>query len=301
MTYIVDPRSVLEVYHKFVQNDPSHKVYKITLATKPEQIWVLDPCSPRMGYDEMLLPWNAFRLWRAPDTKHAIPIKPDIYKFELLMGICHHEPIFRPRKDGGRPQESFERRSLRTWLSCWSDLIPEIFGGSMFNLGTLNHAEFAMAMDEFLATFGAYVETYLLDTAYYVGLMRNHATALSWANAMYDGHPEPGQEICSCSSSENEGHENACGRCSEACDCKCHGTPKQGCYDLNTFTRLNRLVHEMERAGGARWDIRSRIEERTERKIEELTKEELLKTVQLVLVDRAGVRLSVDPRLPPLG
>src|SRR5690606_29228740 len=127
--------------------------------------------------------------------------------------------------------------------------IPELFGGSMSNLGSMSHANFSMAMDEFLAVFEAYVKTYLLDTAYYTPLVREHANCVSWAKKMYNAHPVGG------------GHDNsAChGESCPECDCNCHEAFKRALCHAG-------LHHE------ARWEYRSRVEAMTGRRPEDLSK-----------------------------
>ena len=270
VTYVVDPRSVLPAYHRYVQNDPTHSVYKITLTNR--QAWVLDPAGARMGYDEMLLPWKAFRLWKSQNPKDVVVIKPDLARFERLMGICHHGPG--PGKEDSAKgenfvnEESLDHRALRVWTSCWTSLLPELFGGSMSTLGTMGHDDFAVAMDEFLAVFGAYVETYLLDTAYYAPFQRAPATCLPWSNKMYNDHPEGARD---CDSECKEGFCPGCG-------CHCHDT-------------LGRALRVAGLECGVRWELRSRVEAVAKRKVEELSNEELLRTVQAILVERAGVNV----------
>ncbi|KAL2111556.1 hypothetical protein VUR80DRAFT_9839 [Thermomyces stellatus] len=186
-----------------------------------------------------------------------------------MMGICDHGPAAAKKPDikGGNfvEEESIERRALRVWTSCWTSLLPELFGGSMSNLGAMSHASFSVAMDEFLAVFEAYVKTYLLDTAYYIPLVREHANCLPWAKKMYNAHPSGDHD------------EDGCGEgsCLE-CDCDCHETFK-------------RALRQAGRDYEVRWEYRSRVEAMTGRRPEDLSKDELLRTVERILIDRAGV------------
>lgn len=269
VTYVVDPRSVLSAYHKFVQHDPTHRVYKITLATKQakqaKQVWVLDPGGARMAFDEMLLPWKAFKQRQFRDPKSVVTIKPDIAKFENTMGICHHGPAAR-KEDGGKVKnfaddETLERRALRMWATSWTGLLPEVFGGSMANLGTMSHEVFSVAMDEFLVVFRAYVKTYLLDSDYYGVLLRDYANCVPWGSKMYNAHPAGGHD---------DEHE-----CCRHCDCDCHEA-------------FDKIVCDLDPGSAGRWDIRGLIPGVAGHKAEELSSKELLKTVQGILIDRAG-------------
>lgn len=280
VTYVVDPRSVIAAYHKFVQHDPTHRVYRITLANK--QVWVLDPAGARLGYDEMLWPWENFKM-RSKDAKSITPVKPDMAKFASLMGICHHPgPATRGKNNDGKggnfvEEETLERRALRMWATCWTDLLPEVFGGSMANLGFMGHEAFSVALDEFLAVFEAYVRTYLLDTDYYGILVRDQAACLPWASKMYDAHPEGGHE---------DEYDHGC---CEHCNCDCHGDEEEededpGCY----HSALYQTMRSIERSGATRWDIRSLVEDVTGKGAEELSKQELLTVVQTIMIQRAG-------------
>lgn len=53
-----------------------------------------------MGYDEMLIPWEAFAQLRSCDAKIVAKVKPDLAKFESLMGICNHR-LERDRDEAG--------------------------------------------------------------------------------------------------------------------------------------------------------------------------------------------------------
>lgn len=219
-----------------------------------------------MGYDEMLLPWKVFKQRQLRDPKAVVPIKPDISKFESIMGICHHGPATRNEdsgkgKSGFVDDETLERRALRMWATSWTDLLPEVFGGSMSNLATMSHEVFAVAMDEFLAVFEAYVKTYLLDTDYYAPILRDHANCIPWASKMYDAHPEGDHD-----------HEH---ECCHHCDCDCHEA-------------FDKVLCEVDPGMAGRWDIRGLIPGATGHKAEQLSKRELLKAVQGILVDRAG-------------
>lgn len=227
----------------------------------------------------MLIPWEAFVQWRSRDAKVVATVTPDLAKFELLMGICDHR-LDRERDDAAG-EESLERRALRTWVGCWTDLLPEIFGGSMFNLGTLSHADFSVAVDEFLEVFDAYVKTYLLGSTYYTSWLRDHPACVKWEDKLRDGHPDS-SERAACghkldgSDAEPVPEPLGCGGC--RCDCECH-------------EELNRVLREVELDCADRWELRSVVEEVAKCEVTELEKPELLKVVQNILVERAGVKV----------
>lgn len=231
-----------------------------------------------MGYDEMLIPWEAFAQLRSCDAKIVAKVKPDLAKFESLMGICNHR-LERDRDEAG--EESFERRALKTWMGCWTDLLPEMFGGSMFNLGTMSHTEFSIAMDEFLEVFDAYVKTYLLESTYYTSWLRDHPACVKWENKLRDGHPDP-DDKAACghkldgSDAEPLPEPLGCEGCH--CDCECH-------------EELNRVLREVEMECTGRWELRTFVEDVAKCEVKELSKLDLLKVVQNILVERARVRV----------
>ncbi|SPO05913.1 uncharacterized protein DNG_08602 [Cephalotrichum gorgonifer] len=288
VTYVVDPRSVFPNYHKYVQGDPTHSVYRITLDTKPEQVWALDPCGARMAYEDMLMPWSAFKKRKCSAPNKGVLIVPKVGRVAAGMGICKHTlaNLQTDGKDkaggsGGDDEGNFveephvECLAFRAWIDSWVTLLPEAFGGSMFNIGTLTHADFCISMNEFLAIFGAYVKSYLLGTAYYTTWLRSYGSYAKWAEMKRDGHPEFKTE----SSGANKKHEDdeSCDDldCCHACDCGCHD-------------ELDKVMLEVEQECANRWELRRSVEEQTGRLVEELSELELLKAVQVILVDRAA-------------
>lgn len=266
--YLVEQHSVMRAYRNLVRLDPTHKVYKITL---PSTQWALDPCGARMGYEDILVPWEAFEALKLRKDKYYRTLAPpDLASYEKRMGICNHAGA--PDKKAASAgqglddeEEPFERRALRAWTACWVDLLAELFGGSMSNIGCMSHASFSVAMDEFLAVMEAYVKAYLLDTSYYRSTSHCKGQCLPWATKMYNGHPAGGPCYCGRNCPDDE----------TSCEAK---------------------VEEAFRRKGSnydvRWMYRRRVEEVTGRKPENLSKKKLLRTVEKLLVDRAGVKLE---------
>lgn len=230
-----------------------------------------------MGYDEMLIPWGVFVRTRSRDAKVVAEVKPDLAKFEVLMGVCDHRLERGGDEAGG---ESFVRRALRTWVGCWTDLLPEIFGGSMFNLGAMSHADFSVALDEFLAVFDAYVKTYLLKSAYYTSWLKDHPACVKWEDKLRDGHPDV-DERAACGhklDGSDAGPLEPLGCGGGHCECECH-------------EELNRVLREVEMECTNRWELRTVVEDVAKCEVKELSKVDLLKVVQNILVERAGVKV----------
>lgn len=263
--YIVNPGSVLPAYIHYVQHNPSHTVYKVTLSSTE---WVLDPGGARMGYEEILLPWKVFKSWKCQELRGITTLEPEIASYERAMGICNHglalDKKAESKDEGSVEEDSIERLFLRMWVSSWASLLSELFGGSMTNIGSMDHGSFCVAMDEFLVIVEAYVGAYLLDSPYYKSLKRDQAHCLSWATKMYDGHPASGYIGC------------------------LKGCPEWACICEGMHH------HAMRQAGPSfeiRWVYRDRVKAMTGHDPENLSKEELLKTVEKLLIDRARVKM----------